>query len=150
MSIPRRIDRPLQASHPADRKQARIACLARRAAGFSLLDLVTGLSLLLVVALLGAPVSSNTTLIRRNQLRREALAASQSITTDLRSRGVRLLPNSGSERLLFATGEDNFEVEVGYCTRPSFCSPRVRQLHLVVSLEGRAVYVTDIIVSDLA
>lgn len=124
--------------------------LLKEEQGISLLEVLASIGILgLFLSLVTSSFMTNLHSNMKTQIRYEAIQAAQSVLDDIRFQEVSSLVDEQTPRSL-DIGNRNYQVQVTYCSNPSFCpSPEIKHVAVGVTYKSEVVYETDTIFTEL-
>lgn len=121
-----------------------------RQRGSSLIETLVALSILATALLFIFSALNSFSLINsRNQTRTNAAVAARTLLEELRFGDPAALPDTGSRTSAASVGQHQFTIVTQFCVNTSYCDDNTR--HVVVSIQenGRQVFETETVITQL-
>lgn len=118
--------------------------------GSSLIEALIALSIL-ATALVStfSALASFTTMNKRNEARSNAAFAARAAIEELRYTDPESMPSTGTQTTSVTVGPNDFVVTVAYCTTSSYCTDHTRDISVSVAEDGRVVFSTETVFTQL-
>ncbi|HKJ82984.1 MAG TPA: type II secretion system protein [Mariprofundaceae bacterium] len=121
-----------------------------REQGFSLIEALVAMAVLTI--LMGSLIPAfyyynhaNT----RTEIKTEAVTVAQHLLDEYRQQSPSKMPTSGTTTSNMTTNNRTFAVRTTYCKNSNYCGPNTRQITIEVNYDGKTVYRTETVYTQL-